>query len=123
VGIFEDIGCILRILALQWCGFQCDSPADTSQPIRRHDTMRTLSKEPEVITRHGKPVSVILPIKEYYDLLERLEDAEEAGEKQKKAQIPKKALAHRFSCPRIAVLSFQPTPVEWALLFPNFKKC
>ncbi len=34
-------------------------------------------KEPEVITRGGKSVSVILPIKEYEALLERLEDAED----------------------------------------------
>ncbi|MEY2520034.1 MAG: Antitoxin Phd YefM, type toxin-antitoxin system [Verrucomicrobiota bacterium] len=31
--------------------------------------------EPEVITRNGKPVSVIAPIKEYEELLERAEDA------------------------------------------------
>ena len=41
--------------------------------------MSTLTKEPEVITRRGKPVSVILPIKDYQDLLERLEDAEDAA--------------------------------------------
>ena len=41
--------------------------------------MSTLAKEPEVITRRGKPVSVILPIKEYQALLERLEDAEDAA--------------------------------------------
>ncbi len=35
------------------------------------------SKEPEVIVRDGKPVSVIIPIKEYEELLERLEDAED----------------------------------------------
>ncbi len=34
-------------------------------------------KKPEVITRGGKPVSVILPIAEYEELLERLEDAED----------------------------------------------
>jgi antitoxin (DNA-binding transcriptional repressor) of toxin-antitoxin stability system len=31
--------------------------------------------EPEIITHKGKPVSVILPIKEYQELLERAEDA------------------------------------------------
>ncbi len=41
--------------------------------------MSTLAKEPEVITRRGKPVSVIVPIKEYQALLERLEDAEDAA--------------------------------------------
>lgn len=41
--------------------------------------MKTSSREPEMITRKGKPVSVILPIKEYHALLERLEDAEDAA--------------------------------------------
>jgi hypothetical protein len=31
--------------------------------------------EPEIVTRKGKPVSVILPIAEYVELLERAEDA------------------------------------------------
>jgi PHD/YefM family antitoxin component YafN of YafNO toxin-antitoxin module len=31
--------------------------------------------EPEIITRKGKPVSVILPIADYQELLERAEDA------------------------------------------------
>ena len=34
-------------------------------------------KEPEVIYRKNKPVSVILDIDEYNDLLERLEDIED----------------------------------------------
>lgn len=38
---------------------------------------KRVSKEPEVIVRDGKPISVILPIKEYEELLERLEDAED----------------------------------------------
>ena len=33
--------------------------------------------EPEIVTRKGKPVSVILPLKAYEELLERLEDAED----------------------------------------------
>jgi PHD/YefM family antitoxin component YafN of YafNO toxin-antitoxin module len=37
-----------------------------------------LLKEPELITRNGKPTAVILPIKEYEALLERAEDAEVA---------------------------------------------
>ena len=40
--------------------------------------MKASSKEPEVITRGGKTVSVILPIKEYQALLDRLQDAEDA---------------------------------------------
>jgi hypothetical protein len=31
--------------------------------------------EPEIATRKGKPVSVILPIADYEELLERAEDA------------------------------------------------
>ena len=38
--------------------------------------MKTLP-EPEIITRRGKPVSVILPIAEYQELLERVEDVED----------------------------------------------
>ncbi len=41
--------------------------------------MSTQFPEPDVITRRSKPVSVILPIKEYQEMLERLEDAEEAA--------------------------------------------
>jgi len=36
----------------------------------------TLS-EPEIVTRNGKPVSIILPIKDYEELLERLEDQDD----------------------------------------------
>ncbi len=31
--------------------------------------------EPEIITRRGKPVSMILPLKDYQELLERVENA------------------------------------------------
>ena len=34
-------------------------------------------REPEVIYRNGKPAAVILDIKEYEELLERLEDTED----------------------------------------------
>jgi len=37
--------------------------------------MKVTPLEPEIITRNGKAVSVILPIKEYAELLERVEDA------------------------------------------------
>lgn len=33
--------------------------------------------EPEIVTKKGKPVSVILPIKQYQEIMERLEDAED----------------------------------------------
>ena len=35
--------------------------------------------EPEIVIRKGKPVSVIISIKDYQELLERLEDAEDAA--------------------------------------------
>lgn len=38
--------------------------------------MKTTLPEPEIITRKGKPVSVILPIADYEELLERVEDVE-----------------------------------------------
>lgn len=41
--------------------------------------MKTMTLEPEIVTRRGKPVSVILPVKAYEKLLERLEDAEDAA--------------------------------------------
>ena len=37
--------------------------------------MKLSHREPEVVTRKGKPVSVILPIADYCELLERVEDA------------------------------------------------
>ena len=39
--------------------------------------MKTTLSEPEIVTRKGKAVSVIIPIKDYQELLERLEDAED----------------------------------------------
>ncbi len=37
--------------------------------------MKASLSEPEIVTRKGKPVSVIIPIKHYQELLERAEDA------------------------------------------------
>jgi prevent-host-death family protein len=37
--------------------------------------MRSASSEPQIVTRNGKPVSVIIPIEEYQELLESAEDA------------------------------------------------
>lgn len=37
--------------------------------------MKATSAEPEIVTRKGKPVSVILPIKTYEQMLEKLGDA------------------------------------------------
>lgn len=39
--------------------------------------MKAAFAEPEIITKKGKPVSVILPIKQYQEILERLEDADD----------------------------------------------
>ena len=41
--------------------------------------VKKVGKEPQVITRCGKAVSVILPIKDYQKLLDRLENAEDAA--------------------------------------------
>lgn len=41
--------------------------------------MKTTLLEPEIVTRKGKPVSVILPIADYEEPLERLEDAEDVA--------------------------------------------
>jgi PHD/YefM family antitoxin component YafN of YafNO toxin-antitoxin module len=41
--------------------------------------MKMAFAEPEIVTRKGKPVSVILPIAQYEEILERLEDAEDVA--------------------------------------------
>jgi PHD/YefM family antitoxin component YafN of YafNO toxin-antitoxin module len=41
--------------------------------------MKATLPEPEIVTRNGKPVSVILPIKAYREIMERLEDAEDVA--------------------------------------------
>ena len=41
--------------------------------------MKATPPEPEIVTRKGKPVSVIIPIKDYGELLERVEDAEDVA--------------------------------------------
>jgi prevent-host-death family protein len=37
--------------------------------------LKATNSQPEIVTKNGKPVSVILPIRKYQDMLERLEDA------------------------------------------------
>jgi len=44
-----------------------------------NNNMHTNLAEPEIVTRKGKPVSVILPIKDYEELLERTEDAQDVA--------------------------------------------
>ena len=39
--------------------------------------MKGTFHEPEIVTRKGKPVSVIIPIKDYEELLERVEDSDD----------------------------------------------
>jgi len=41
--------------------------------------MRAALAEPEIVTRKGKPVSVIIPIKDYEELLERVEDTDDVA--------------------------------------------
>ncbi len=44
--------------------------------------------EPEIVTRNGKPVSVILPIKDYREIMERLEDVEDVAYLKKARRKP-----------------------------------
>jgi PHD/YefM family antitoxin component YafN of YafNO toxin-antitoxin module len=41
--------------------------------------MKGTLPEPEIVTRKGKPVSVIIPIKDYEELLELLEDRDDVA--------------------------------------------
>ncbi|HNQ74639.1 MAG TPA: type II toxin-antitoxin system prevent-host-death family antitoxin [Verrucomicrobiota bacterium] len=41
--------------------------------------MKATLPEPEIVTRKGKPVSVIIPIKNYEELLERVADADDVA--------------------------------------------
>ena len=55
--------------------------------------MKTKIPEPEIISRNGKAVSVILPIKVYGEIIERLEDADDISwlkEARKKPQTFRK---------------------------------
>ena len=50
--------------------------------------MKTILAEPEIVTRKGRPVSVILPIEDYEELLERLEDAQDLAWLKRACQKP-----------------------------------
>jgi hypothetical protein len=50
--------------------------------------MKTTVLEPEIVTHKGKPVSVILPIKDYEELLERAEDATDVAWLKRARQKP-----------------------------------
>ena len=57
--------------------------------------------EPEIVTKNGKPVSVILPIEEYQQMLERLEDAEDVAWLKRARKIkrtPARCAIPRRSC-------------------------
>ncbi len=41
--------------------------------------MKAALTEPEIVTRNGKPVSVIIPIKDYEELPERVEDSDDVA--------------------------------------------
>jgi PHD/YefM family antitoxin component YafN of YafNO toxin-antitoxin module len=41
--------------------------------------MKATMPEPEIVTRKGKPVSIIIPIKDYEELLERVEDSDDVA--------------------------------------------
>ncbi len=41
--------------------------------------MKAALAEPEIVTKKRKPVSVILPIKQYREIMERLEDADDVA--------------------------------------------
>ena len=47
--------------------------------ILQDRSMKAANSEPEIVTRNGKPVSVILPIKKYQEMIERLEDANDVA--------------------------------------------
>jgi len=59
-----------------------------AHPPDRLPPMKTTVLEPEIVTRKGKPVSVILPIKDYEELLERAEDAEDVAWLKRARQKP-----------------------------------
>jgi PHD/YefM family antitoxin component YafN of YafNO toxin-antitoxin module len=50
--------------------------------------MKAAFAEPEIITRKGKPVSVIIPIKAYQEMIERLEDADDVAYLKKARRKP-----------------------------------
>jgi len=50
--------------------------------------MKAAFPEPEIITRRGKPVSVVLSIRRYQELLERVEDAADLAWLKRSRQKP-----------------------------------
>jgi antitoxin (DNA-binding transcriptional repressor) of toxin-antitoxin stability system len=50
--------------------------------------MKATLPEPEIVTRRGKPVSVIMPIKEDEELLERVEDTDDLAWRKRARRKP-----------------------------------
>ena len=51
--------------------------------------MKATLAKPEIVVRNGKPVSVIIPLQDYQELLERAEDAEDTARLRKAREKPK----------------------------------
>jgi hypothetical protein len=51
--------------------------------------MKATLAKPEIVVRNGKPVSVILRLQDYQELLERAEDAEDTAWLRKAREKPK----------------------------------
>ena len=52
--------------------------------------MKSLKSKPQIVLKNGKPDSVIISIKAYEDMLERLEDREDLEELNKMREKPLK---------------------------------
>ncbi|HEY3854781.1 MAG TPA: type II toxin-antitoxin system prevent-host-death family antitoxin [Verrucomicrobiae bacterium] len=50
--------------------------------------MKATLTEPEIVTRKSKPVSVIIPIKDYEEMLERAEDAADVAQLKRARRKP-----------------------------------
>ncbi len=62
----------------------------------QRERVKAALPEPEIITKKGKPISVILPIKQYREMLERLEDAEDVAWLKKARQKGLKVRSNPF---------------------------
>ncbi len=59
-----------------------------SSPIDANASMKATFAEPQIVTQNGKPVSVILPMAAYQELLEKSEDAADVAYLRKMRQKP-----------------------------------
>jgi hypothetical protein len=74
--------------------------------------------EPEIVTRKVKPVSVIIPIKDDEELLERAEDAEDAAWLKKARRTP---LHYRPLEDYVAETRLAPTTLWMNCIFSMFR--